>query len=204
MSDVIKWRDTTTYSRDDKERNPTMYSIKYGHLDICITCGHIYHRGEWVLHCFSIGIDTQPITTFIDKCRLTAYDPVEVVKQRAIEIVEARIDDIREYRRYYQYQESGKMKIYDGCSGGMSKIYRFFGKIPPWEFCCDIHDQPYAKGGTWLARMKADTDFYQCIKNNGHPHVAKIMFYAVRIGGVPWLPTPFRWGFETKTYRYKK
>ena len=47
------------------------------------------------------------------------------------------------------------MKKYDGCSGGMSWAWRFlFRKNPPWEGCCDVHDQPYAKGGTAQAQAE--------------------------------------------------
>ena len=97
------------------------------------------------------------------------------------------------------------MEKYDGCSGGMSWAWRkVLKRPPPWESCCDIHDNAYAKGGTYFARMIADVQLMQCIRENGYPRIAKLMFYAVRIGGVPWLPTPYRWGFETKSYRYKK
>lgn len=97
------------------------------------------------------------------------------------------------------------MQKYDGCSGGMSKAWRLlFRKAPPWEHCCDIHDQPYAKGGTKLERKIADQRLRVCVANNGHPVWAFLMYYAVRIGGVPWLPTPWRWGFNTKRYSYTK
>ncbi len=95
------------------------------------------------------------------------------------------------------------MKKYDGCSGGMSKAWRkLFGKNPPWEGCCDIHDQPYARGGSWLDRLFADFDLLFCVWKGGHPIWAIVMFLGVRIGGVPWLPTPHRWGFDTKRYWY--
>ena len=75
---------------------------------------------------------------------------------------------------------------------------------PPFESCCDEHDRRYAQGGTKAARKLADLLLRDCIKANGHPVLAEIMYRAVRIGGVPYLPTKFRWGFEIKSYRYKK
>lgn len=97
------------------------------------------------------------------------------------------------------------MKKYDGCSGGMSVMWRkLFKKPPPWEGCCDIHDQPYAQGGTKEQRKDADLDLMVCVAGSGHPIWAFLMWAAVRIGGVPWLPTPWRWGFKTKNRYYLK
>lgn len=94
------------------------------------------------------------------------------------------------------------IKKYDGCSGGMSKLWRLlFRKAPPWEGCCDIHDQPYASGGSAKARMIADIALLRCVALSGHPYWAIAMFVAVRIGGVPWLPTPWRWGFERPFFK---
>ena len=95
------------------------------------------------------------------------------------------------------------MKKYDGCSGGMSTTWRIlFGKNPPWENCCDAHDQPYARGGSKLDRLMADLNLRSCVAKNGYPVWAFLMYYGVRAGGVPWLPTPWRWGFNTKHYTY--
>ena len=95
------------------------------------------------------------------------------------------------------------MNKYDGCSGGMSIAWRkWFGQPPPWEGCCDVHDQPYAKGGSWLERLRADVDLLVCVWVGGHPLWAIAMFIGVRIGGVPWLPTPWRWGFNTPRLAY--
>lgn len=95
------------------------------------------------------------------------------------------------------------MKKYDGCSGGMSALWKkIFKSPPPWEGCCDIHDQPYAKGGTVKQRIKADVDLMICVILSGHPILAFVMWAFVRFGGVPWLPTPWRWGFATKNRWY--
>lgn len=87
---------------------------------------------------------------------------------------------------------------YDGCSGGMSKAWRFLfnNQCPPWEGCCDSHDQLYAKGGTSIQRKQADLKLYECVKIKGYPVWASIIYIAVRVGGVPWLPTSWRWGFS--------
>ena len=93
---------------------------------------------------------------------------------------------------------------YDGCSGGMSKLWRFFGSKPPWEYCCDAHDIAYAKGGTWRERRISDLRLQACIELNGYPRIAVLMYHAVRVGGAPWTRLPWRWGFETKKYKYTK
>ena len=95
MSNVTQWQDCTSYSRGDKERKPTTWTIRHGFLVITITCGHIHHRPNWVLHCYAVGIDTKRITV-LDNYQFTADDDLDTVKARAIEIVEARIDEIRD------------------------------------------------------------------------------------------------------------
>lgn len=93
--------------------------------------------------------------------------------------------------------------LYDGCSGGMSATWRgIFGKAPPWEDCCDTHDIAYAKGGTREQRGVADLKLMRCVRRHGYPLVAEKMYIAVRVGGVPWAPTPYRWGFETDSWTY--
>jgi hypothetical protein len=89
---------------------------------------------------------------------------------------------------------------YDGCSGGMSILWKMFGKVPPWENCCDIHDQPYFKGGTESERKAADIELRKCVKNNGHSNWGNLMYYLVRIGGSPLLPFSWRWGYGKPYY----
>lgn len=74
---IVEWKDITTYSRDDKERLPTSYAMEVGSLRITITCGHIYYRPAWVMHCVPLAIDSK---------QLYAKD-LEEAKQKAIDIV---------------------------------------------------------------------------------------------------------------------
>ena len=64
-----------------------------------------------------------------------------------------------------------------------------------WFECCVIHDLAYWMGGTSEERLKADEELKKCVAEKGHPKTARLMFLGVRVGGVWWLPTPFRWGF---------
>ena len=64
--------------------------------------------------------------------------------------------------------------------------------------CCEMHDRAYYFGGTGKERWRADKLLYKCVaakKGWQHRIIAPIMLIGVRIGGVSWLPTPFRWGF---------
>jgi hypothetical protein len=84
----------------------------------------------------------------------------------------------------------------DGCSGGMSRIFRLvFLRAPPWEGCCTTHDQAYWKGGTREDRAEADRGLMVCVTENGHPVLAFLMWAAVRIGGHPFWPVSWRWGY---------
>lgn len=73
--------------------------------------------------------------------------------------------------------------------------------------CCVEHDKAYYFGGTSKERLRADVKLYRCVKAKRgvyHKIIAPLMFAGVRIGGVSWLPTPFRWGFgKTKKPKTK-
>lgn len=84
----------------------------------------------------------------------------------------------------------------DGCSGGMSAFYRnVLGKPPAWEACCDSHDKVYERGGTSDQRMIADRILRQCVSASGHNLEAWTMWLAVRVGGQPFFPFGWRWGY---------
>ncbi len=116
------------------------------------------------------------------------------------EEIKGNIDDVRVTKGASRYPEEPPVK-YDGCSGGMSFFWKkLTGKPPPWEGCCDAHDQPYAKGGTRSDRLEADSKLRKCVSDNGHPIWAFLMYYGVRMGGSPRFPFPWRWGFNKPYY----
>lgn len=89
----------------------------------------------------------------------------------------------------------------DGCSG-------FPDGTPSqqqlWRECCVAHDLAYWRGGTRAERSAADRELGKCVAAAGEPEVAAMMLAGVRVGGAPWLPTPFRWGYgwsESRGYR---
>ena len=86
----------------------------------------------------------------------------------------------------------------DGCSDcGLSKLFWIFRQELPekmHELCVD-HDRAYWKGGSAEERLSADMAFRDGIVSLGFPLIAAIYFRSVRIGGVSWLPTPWRWGY---------
>lgn len=64
--------------------------------------------------------------------------------------------------------------------------------------CCVEHDKKYYFGGSFRERRQADISLYKCVRRKKgfhHKIIAPLMYLGVRIGGVSWLPTPFRWGF---------
>jgi len=74
----------------------------------------------------------------------------------------------------------------DGCSGFPNG---------DWLECCVRHDLRYWMGGTHEERTNADSALKRCVADKGHPVIAKLMHFGIRIGGAWWLPTSFRWGF---------
>jgi hypothetical protein len=64
--------------------------------------------------------------------------------------------------------------------------------------CCVDHDKDYYFGGTGKERWRSDKRLYRCVrarKGWQNKVIAPVMWVGVRIGGVSFLPTPFRWGF---------
>ena len=64
-----------------------------------------------------------------------------------------------------------------------------------WLHCCVAHDKTYWAGGTRAERLASDHELEQCVSKVGEPALAKLMLAGVRVGGAPWWPTRFRWGY---------
>ena len=64
-----------------------------------------------------------------------------------------------------------------------------------WLSCCEDHDLSYWRGGSEVQRRVADESLEQCVTAKGFPKLAALMFVGVLVGGSPFLPTPFRWGY---------
>jgi hypothetical protein len=87
----------------------------------------------------------------------------------------------------------------DGCSGGMTALWRMvYRRDPPWNDLCIEHDKAYWVGGSVHDRREADRRLMAGVTLNGHPVFAFAMWCAVRIGGHPLLPFPWRWGYGWK------
>ena len=94
-----------------------------------------------------------------------------------------------------------------------------FGDKPPYEGCCVDHDRAYWRGETqqgYAKRLQADNVLQRCVAEYGKTHreefarefhlspdtietnfniVAALMYRAVRVGGAPCTPFPWRWGY---------
>lgn len=64
-----------------------------------------------------------------------------------------------------------------------------------WLDCCVAHDHAYWKGGTYDQRKEADLELKRCVTKVGEEEIAFLMLAGVRVGGTPYLPTSFRWGY---------
>ncbi|UTF58989.1 FAD-binding oxidoreductase [Gilvimarinus sp. DA14] len=86
----------------------------------------------------------------------------------------------------------------DGCS-------RFPNGTPAqqdlWLECCERHDFAYWRGGTYAERLSADEALEACVADLNEPIIASLMYMGVRVGGTPFAPTDFRWGYGWTEYR---
>jgi hypothetical protein len=64
-----------------------------------------------------------------------------------------------------------------------------------WLGCCTAHDMAYWQGGTYAERGAADKALQHCVAAAGEPEIAALMLAGVRVGGSPFWPTRFRWGY---------
>ena len=89
---------------------------------------------------------------------------------------------------------SGELKPFasDGCSAFPDGT---FEQRQLWLSCCIEHDRAYWRGGTRKERINADKRLKACVEAVGEPAIARLMMAGVRVGGTPYLPTKFRWGY---------
>ncbi len=80
----------------------------------------------------------------------------------------------------------------DGCSAFPDGT---FNHKTLWLACCSAHDVAYWQGGTYQQRLDADQQLRACVAQVGEEEIAQLMLAGVRVGGTPYLPTPFRWGY---------
>ena len=80
----------------------------------------------------------------------------------------------------------------DGCS-------EFPNALAPhkilWLGCCVQHDKTYWQGGTYKERRQADDVLQRCVAAVGQPDIARLMLAGVRVGGSPYWPMRYRWGY---------
>lgn len=64
-----------------------------------------------------------------------------------------------------------------------------------WVDCCVEHDKAYWCGGSAAERKRADRELRACVADVGHTALGWSMEKGVWMGGVPWLPSSWRWGY---------
>lgn len=80
----------------------------------------------------------------------------------------------------------------DGCSAFPDGT---FEQNTLWLSCCVSHDLAYWQGGTYQQRKDADIALKECVAKVGEKQIANLMLAGVRVGGSPFFPTTFRWGY---------
>ena len=81
---MLQWKDISSYSRNDKERTPTVLELRVDGLRIVIH--RIIHYPEWYVSCYDLNIE--------DKCLYT--EDLEEAKAIGIQTI---IDKIEELER---------------------------------------------------------------------------------------------------------
>ena len=77
--------------------------------------------------------------------------------------------DLVDFAMHCGIREGDLPLIVNGCSGGLSWVYRLtFGRDISCESCCDWHDLLYFLGGTASDRKRADQRLRTCARHAGH------------------------------------
>ena len=92
----------------------------------------------------------------------------------------------------YSHAEGLKPFSTDGCSAFPEGTLT---QQSLWFDCCFSHDMAYWRGGSEAQRQQADQELQQCVTQLGEGAIAELMYHGVRLGGTPYIPTPFRWGY---------
>ncbi|WP_296055389.1 hypothetical protein [uncultured Amphritea sp.] len=92
------------------------------------------------------------------------------------------------------YSSGDELKPFtsDGCSSFPDGTWQ---ENRLWLSCCKEHDRAYWQGGTYQQRLNADNRLNECVAAVGKPNTALLMLAGVRVGGSPYFPTTFRWGY---------
>ena len=90
------------------------------------------------------------------------------------------------------YAEEIKPFTSDGCSAFPDGTLQ---QQELWLDCCTQHDLAYWQGGIYEQRQVADQALKSCVAQVGEPYIAQLMLIGVRVGGSPYWPTQFRWGY---------
>lgn len=64
-----------------------------------------------------------------------------------------------------------------------------------WQDCCIAHDLAYWAGGSQQDRQAVDEALAECVADLDQSATAKLMLLGVRVGGSPYFPTSYRWGY---------
>ena len=81
------WNDSTTYSRDDKNRVPSCWDYKTEKLRITIVNKYVGIPDRWVMHCHEIGMNAVVLKAPIET-------PLAEVQAAAIRIVKRRLSEM--------------------------------------------------------------------------------------------------------------
>jgi hypothetical protein len=121
-------------------------------------------------------------TSMVARTNITPYTK-DKIKRNEIEYIAEKYCNIK--RELSNENTTDYIFTTDGCSRWPDSN---------WKACCVLHDISYWCGGSYKDRQDSDHALRICVnkKNNG---VGSIMYPGVRLGGSPWLPTPWRWGY---------
>jgi len=69
-----------------------------------------------------------------------------------------------------------------------------------WKHCCVEHDVDYWCGGSAEDRSRSDRALRDCVAGEAGYVLPGMMHVGVRMGGAPWQPVPWRWGYGWDYY----
>lgn len=114
----------------------------------------------------------------------TSIEPYTKQKDRRA-VLERLAENYCEQKRGLGSERPDYIFTTDGCSRWPDGGY---------VTCCIVHDIAYWCGGSADDRREADESLRSCLSEKTAA-LGYLVYSGVRVGGMPWLPTPWRWGY---------
>jgi hypothetical protein len=148
------------------------------------------HFSRWLLALFIIVSVLIGCTGLESRLSLAPYTQNKQKRNELEQLAETYCQQKRNYSGAIETKQPDFIFTTDGCSSSPDA---------DWASCCVVHDIVYWCGGSEADRTAADQFLQHCV-NQRVEMIGDVYYLGVIMGGAPWWPTPWRWGYGWKDW----